>query len=251
MQGVWSDVHTILIGYIRDALGEELPEDLTARAEEGVSLSGPLDSDQSRRADVAVIEPEPWKRGEVSVWTPEGDPDLAGRLAKPVMVVIDEVVPRWVEIRSGNGRLITVIEVTSPANKTGDGRRLFEDKLLRFLQAGVSVMEIDLVRGGYGSRHYHPGTWPTEPSAIIVNRARCPGVVAVYPCPLREPLPAVRVPLRENEADAALDLQPLIERCYQLGRYWMLPYQDDPLPALPAEDLQWARNRLREAGVIK
>ena len=56
LQESWSDVHTRLISYISDALAEELPPDLSARAEERINV---LDEDEGRsyRADVAVIEP--------------------------------------------------------------------------------------------------------------------------------------------------------------------------------------------------
>lgn len=64
MQRTWADVHTMLIGYIRDALAVELPEGLIARAEAGVSLAEWLGSTGHRTADVAVVEPEPWKRGQ-------------------------------------------------------------------------------------------------------------------------------------------------------------------------------------------
>lgn len=55
MQTAWSDAHTRLISYISDALADELPDDLLARAEENVSLCGAGEDDGVRRADVAVI----------------------------------------------------------------------------------------------------------------------------------------------------------------------------------------------------
>lgn len=75
-----------------------------------------------------------------------------------------------------------------------------------------------------------------------------PGQAEVYACPLRQALPAVAVPLRAEEPDAALDLQPLIDRCYSKGRYWMLPYHEDP-PALRSDDLEWALSVVRDAGL--
>ncbi len=250
MQSVWSDVHTTLIGYIRDELGGKLPDDLTARAEENIALCSPPDSDQARKTDVAVVEAEEsWKRGERPVWTPENDPELAGRVAEPVLVETDEVSPRWVEVRTARGELVTVIEVTSPANKTLSGRKEFEKKVRELLQAGVNVMEIDLIRGGRAARDERGGKWPTEPYQIIVNRPQKSGLAEVYPCRLRDPLPVVPVPLRAHESDTFLDLQPLIDRCYTLGRYWMLPYAEDPKPTLDEADLTWARKLLEAAGL--
>lgn len=247
MQIVWSDVHTMLIGYIRDALGDELPDDLVARAEERVVLHEPLEEERVLKADLAVVERESWRLGRREVWTPANDPGLADRVAVPVLVKTEEVTPRWVEIRSARGKLITVIEVTSPANKTQGGRAAFERKRDGFVAAGVNSVEIDLIRGGIGARDAHPGEWPAAPCLVVANRATEPGQAEVYPCPLREPLPAVAVPLRKGEPDAALDLQPLIDRCYAKGRYWLLPYEDDP-PALEPDELAWARSVVRDAG---
>lgn len=248
MQGVWSDMHTMLIGYIRDALGSELPDDLMARAEENGSLRD-AGTETSSRPDVAVIESESWKHGESPVWTPEDDPQLADRVAKPVLVQIENITPRWVEIRSANGNLVTVIGVTSPANKSKEGRFAFEGKVRSLLRGGVNVMEIDLIRGGISSRDCHPGAWPSSPCSVVVNRRDRSDLSEVYPCPLRESLPAVRVPLRSGEKDAALDLQPLINRCYTNGRYWMLPYHEEAVPTLSDSDREWAKAILVAAGL--
>ncbi|CAN5465268.1 hypothetical protein BH23VER1_BH23VER1_09010 [soil metagenome] len=247
MQGVWSDMHTRLIAYACDALGAELPDDLTARAEEAVSLTGPLQDDETRRADVGVVsDDQSWKRGEPAVWTPEGRPELAERVAVPVVVLAAPPTPRWVEIRTGSGTLITVIEVTSRSNKSKAGRPTFEAKVGRFLDGGASVMEIDLIRDGTAARHTRMlQGWPQEPCQVIVDRAYRRDAVEVYPCPLRDPLPVVRVPLRRREPDAALDLQELVDQCYARGRYWKLPYDSDPIPPLDEADLAWARERLK------
>ncbi len=249
MQNVWSDLHTVLIGYLRDTLSATLPNDLMARAEENVTLSSPMEADHIRVADVGIVESESWKSGRRPVWTPEDDPELTGRMAAPIKVETEMVTPRWVEILSDKGQLITVIEVTSPSNKTASGRREFEKRINRFLSGGVNVMEIDLLRGGYAAKDFRGGRWPPATYCIFAIRPDQPTIVEAYPCQLREPLPAVRVPLRQLEPDAGLDLQPLINRCYTNGRYWMLPYPEDPRPPLADEDLIWARERLKEAGL--
>jgi hypothetical protein len=41
---------------------------------------------------------------------------------------------------------------------------------------------------------------------------------------LRQRLPALRVPLRLDDTDAILDLQPLVDQVFERGRYWMLDY---------------------------
>ncbi len=254
MQNVWSDLHARLIVRIADAVGGGLPDDLSARAEESVHLEGQgIEPQQGgvRRPDVSVVgRAEEWKHGQspVARW-----PGAEG-IGIPVLVTQQDVdlTPRWVEIRTAEGGvLITVIEVTSPHNKSVRGREAFERKIDDFLHGGVSVVEIDLVRGGLGARDSRMGEWPQEPSQIIVNRSWRMSCAEVYPCPLRERVPAFRVPLRVGEPDVALDLQPLLDECHLLGRYWQLRYSEPPAGPLSEEDLLWAREIAGEAGLIQ
>lgn len=63
--------------------------------------------------------------------------------------------------------------------------------------------------------------------------------------PLRQRLPAIRVPLRRGEPDVALDLQTLIDQAYERGRYGStIRYDKEPAPPLPPEELAWARDIL-------
>lgn len=114
----------------------------------------------------------------------------------------------------------------------------------------MSVVEIDLVRGGLGARDFRIGDWPEEPAQIIVNRANRLSCAEVYPCPLRERIPAIRVPLRDGEPDIILDIQPLLNQCHLLGRYWQLPYAEPSRGPLKESDLAWAQAIAREAGLI-
>jgi hypothetical protein len=71
----------------------------------------------------------------------------------------------------------------------------------------------------------------------------------VYPMPLRQRLPAVRVPLRPADPDVVLDLQALVDRAYRAGAYgWTLDYRAEPVPPLGPDDAAWADDLLRAAG---
>ena len=66
--------------------------------------------------------------------------------------------------------------------------------------------------------------------------------------PLRAPLPKIRIPLRETDADAILDLQSLIDRVYRNGAYHIeIDYTKPPRPPLEGEEAQWAEKLLTEA----
>jgi hypothetical protein len=251
MQLTWPDVHVALIAYIREALGTELPEDLLAKGEMAVEVFG--DSRFRARPDVAVVGEE-WKNGLPPVWTPA--PEYQGLIvSEPTLVTIDLPRQRWVEVRSDEGELITVIEVISPSNKR-QGRGTYEIKRDSFVAAGVNVVEIDLVRGG--ERVVDAG--PLEEVSALrdrcgdylvsVSRGSVPGRREIYPCPMRERLPVIRLPLRAGEPDIPLDIQALVDRCYTSGRYWKLDYSKELDPPLSEEDKAWADDLLREAGVI-
>jgi hypothetical protein len=70
-----------------------------------------------------------------------------------------------------------------------------------------------------------------------------------YILPLRERLPTIRVPLRRSDPDVALDLQLLIDACYERGRYASVIDYTKPLnPALPDEEAAWARGIFANKG---
>lgn len=49
--------------------------------------------------------------------------------------------------------------------------------------------------------------------------------------------------------DVPLDLQALIDQCYQNGRYDDLDYQAQPIPPLEAPDAEWTEELLRSKGL--
>jgi len=102
----WQDAHTMLIAYLRDALQERLPADLTARAEEEAASIGAGERATTYRPDVQVREPWTLKEPAVAGVTP---PLPAAPATEPIRVFLDdEAVERWLEIRDTTGRLITL-----------------------------------------------------------------------------------------------------------------------------------------------
>jgi hypothetical protein len=118
----------------------------------------------------------------------------------------------------------------------------------------VSLVEIDLLRGGRWTvlvprdrlpKRLHP------PYRVSVYRSWRPFSLEFYHAPLRERLPAIRVPLRQGDPDVALDLQALIDRSYQFGRYERTNYSAQPEPPFTGDDAAWADALLREKGLRK
>jgi hypothetical protein len=250
----WESVHAKLLTYISDALNESLPPDLRVRTEEGVTI-GSGDSETGhgakRRPDVSVSES--WKLGEPPQWQPE--PATGSTLlAEPDQIVLeDHVPPRWLEITDSTGRLVTVIELLSPSNKTYD-RQEYKLRQHRYLECHVNLVEIDLLLAGAHTVAVSPDLLkPADGSArymVCSARAAMSSQREIYLLPLRERLKPVRIPLRATDKDVILDLQPLIDRSYQTGRYWQTDYTR-PLPQpLNEADAAWATELLNEAGLL-
>jgi hypothetical protein len=244
----WPGVHTRLIAYLADAIAAKLPEDLNSLPEEGVSISTAGSAGQQDfRADVAVTQP--WQVGVTPGWTPADDADLEARAAIPTIVQTAPMTERWIEIREATGRLITVIEILSPGNKSGHGLTDYLEKRRTLLESPINVVEIDLLLGG---RPVFPEGFVKLPrleaTHYFINTKRAgTGLRREILRPLlREPLPVIRIPLRKGERDVFIDLQTLVDQVHEVGRYHMLDYHRLPDLPLPPEDQEWLRGLVDE-----
>lgn len=252
MERSWMDVHTVLVASIRDAVAlAGLPDDLRARAEERLTIEDEgAQTPGHYRADTAISEV--WKDGKPPQWSAEEKTSGGVVIATPKLLYSEPEMERWVEISTRDGRLVTVIELLSPANKE-EARSRYLKKQADYRAAGVNVVEIDIVRSGR-----HTAAVPQRllnkaegtRYLICVERASHRGWHEVYEWSLRDRIPAVRIPLRPSDKDVALDLQPLVDRCHELGAYWQEDYAAPLDPALTAEEAAWMNERLRESGLL-
>jgi hypothetical protein len=234
----WLDVHAALITYIRDQVQEHLPADLCARMESRVLVEDestvlPL----SRHPDVRIVESQPFGGGGTTAVlerteVAETEPDLYLSMARS-----EPATQRYIEIVDAQtrSRVITAIELVSPSNKRrGGGLDQYLAKREECLQAGVSLVEIDLTRGGdrYLLLPELEGHVPPAHYVACVRRPAQNDTIGVYLFPLDRPLRRIRIPLRDTDRDAILDLQPLVKQAYVRGRYDRLDYTRplDPPP---------------------
>jgi hypothetical protein len=211
LEARWGDMHASLTSYAREQIVPQLPADLYALIEEYLAVETKLSEPQTLR-DILIYD------------------------------------------RESGDRLVTVIEFLSPANKEGeDGRQMYRRKQQDFLEGGVNVVEIDLIReGGYVLIPPELSLPPDRrrPYRISVVRRWKRIQAEVYRIPLRERLPAIRIPLRAADPDAWLDLQPVLEKCYEIGRYARhIDYRGQPRPPLSPDDAAWADQLLKEKGL--
>jgi hypothetical protein len=169
--------------------------------------------------------------------------------------VAEPVEEKYVEIRTTAGdRLVTAIEILSRSNKTpgDDARGAYRQKQTEFRTHRVNLVEIDLLRGGAHTTAIPLGQLRQRASAFDYHV--CVSVAGHYfiaPIRLADRLPTFAVPLEGDAGPVSLDLQPLIDRAYDTGRYDATMYQDPPDPPLTPEQQAWAEAILREKGLIK
>jgi hypothetical protein len=250
LEAHWGDIHQRLIIYAADQLQSRLPSNLRARVQERVVVE---DAERPRRVvypDVRVVE-RPFA-------APAARQESGGvAVAEPLVihVPIEPVTEGYIEIlEMGSGhRVVTVVEVVSLSNKqTEAGRELYLRKQSELRDGQVNSVEIDLLRAGDYVLAAPLSEVPPEyrtPYRICVFRAARPLAYEIYRVPLRETLPAFRIPLRASDDDVRLDLQPLIDQCYENGGYDDIDYKPEPDPPLPADDARWADELLRSKGL--
>src|SRR5437016_7741111 len=173
-------------------------------------------------------------------------------VAEPMVFLLqDEAVTEgYIEIRErGGGKVITVIEFLSPANKAGgEGQRLYLQKQRELLHSETNLIEIDLVRSGQRVIAFPEHRIPPQHRHDSLACVRCAWSErgrALYALPLRERLPAIPIPLRQSDRPVPLDLQALLDQCYRNGRYDDIDYAEPPIPALAAEEAAWAEALLK------
>jgi hypothetical protein len=161
---------------------------------------------------------------------------------------IRELYIEIIEPAAGN-RIVTVIEVLSPTNKTrGEGRDSYVKKRKELWSGGVNVVEIDLIRGDEStvrvSERRLDSLRPWH-YVIAVSRRR-PFQQEVYANLLQRRLPRLSIPLAGNDKDVPLDLQAAFARCWDEGPYpELLRYNERPPGALSAEDAAWCAAMLQ------
>ncbi|MCS6897384.1 MAG: DUF4058 family protein, partial [Nitrospira sp.] len=129
-------------------------------------------------------------------------------------VIREEHREPYLEIRQRpDGRLITVLEVISPANKNNAvGRRAYLDKRQEFRQHNASLVEIDLVLQGQPLQDYARDGLPEWDYAVTVTRSVQPDRYEIYTATLDKRLPRFRLPLASDDRDTVLDLQAAVTR---------------------------------------
>ncbi len=251
LEQFWGDIHHTMITRARASIQKQLPGDLVARVDERVFVEPSEGIPRNIIPDVRVVE-----RGWREETVPRASNGIA--VAEPLVVRMEQEEPvrqgfiEIIDLKSGR-QVVTVIEFLSPSNKVpGPGRDLYLKKQEELRQGGVSSVEINLNRTGSHVLMVAFNRIPSgqsTPYAACIRRAWKPLDFEYYRFPLRERLPAIAIPLRRDDPFVPLDLQAILDECWEDGRYADdIDYREDPAPPLTGDDANWADALLREHG---
>lgn len=244
---LWRDFHNSFLVSFRAALVPQLPDRYLVEYEESLYIDPTGDDPRLFAvADAAVADTEDEPEG------PTGAPTAAAVVSAPITVTVPGVTKRkarrLVVRDSKSQEVITVIEMLSPSNKApGPDRNKYLEKRGEVLTSATHFIELDLLRGG---KRMPIRTLPECDYYALVSRAWQRPEMGVWPVKLREPLPAIPIPLRRGEPEPLIGLKPVLDRTYDEAGYARRIYRATPEPPLSAADSEWAKGFVPAPAVV-
>ncbi len=246
--GLWESFHGHLIEAIYQAVAKVLPGGYTidtAVRSYVVLMAAGGKNESLAKPDLAVTQParkKPRKKnGGVAVAEDAESVPMQAFIAEKFEETFVEIYAELEE-----RILVTCIEVLSPSNKRRgtEGWDEYARKRQAMLLGQANFIEIDLLRGGSKMPMLTP--WPNSPYTLLVSRMSRATYGRVWKAHFERPLPPIPVPLLSSDPDLTLDLQPLIDGIYSLGRYdERIDYARPLTPALSAADASVVRTLLK------
>ncbi|MCX6029922.1 MAG: DUF4058 family protein [Chloroflexi bacterium] len=244
---LWQAVHSRLIVALADYLAPRLRPRYYVDVELRTYRAGMTGLTFIGRPDVTVVaSPRPVYH------TATVAPKVFTGVVTVELPVPDIVRETYLEVRVGDGdsgRVITSLEILSPANKLpGEGRTQYERKRERVLDSRTHLVEIDLVRVGPPMLMF--GAVPATAYRILVSREAERPQADLLPFSVRQPIPDFALPLRERDEELTVPLNALLHELYDRAGYDLrINYRADAAPPLEGDDAAWADALLREKGL--
>ncbi len=232
----WSDFHATFINYWREAIADALPPNYEAGLGERVYLMECEPDDRKLVfPDVAVTQTEepasPQATRAVATLEPVTIP----------LTILEGPKQTYIEIlHRPDRKLVTTLELLSPANKNQPGYNEYVAKRNALLFQHVHLVELDLLRGGNRLPLRKP--LPPGDGYYLLSRAEQQPNCQVYCWPMRHPLPTLPVPLRSPDPDLQIDLGQVFAMAYDRGRFRRRIDYSGPLPNhLRPDEIPWAQ----------
>jgi len=160
---------------------------------------------------------------------------------------------QFIEIRNRlDGRLITLIEVVSLANKrTASGREAYlNTRKEAAIAQKAGTVEIDLLLQGQPTLTYSRDGLPEFDYSVSVTRATAPDRYEIYTSMIQKRLPKFKVPLASDDRDVLLDLQAIFTQAHdRSGIATRIDYQHDPVVQMSEVGRRYLAE-LRQSGAL-
>ena len=206
--GKFHQLHVFLVPEIAAYLTARVPDNYTVETETYVGIED-VEETMGIFPDVGVSAKGDQK--EVA-YVAEIEPTFTLAPAQQI-----ERKLRFIKIQhTESGKLVTTIEVISPANKQAPGFKKYHKKQRALNKSGVQLVEIDLLRRG--RRRFDD---PRVSAADYISTVtRHPGShVDVWTSAVGEPLPLIPVPLLPSVEAMPLPLNDLVTSCLERGGF--------------------------------
>jgi hypothetical protein len=243
--GLWPGVHNRLITALADELVPKVAPKYFVDVEERTYVTSATGDGAVIRPDILVGRTASRRRTRrpaqsgVAVAEPETDV-----VEMDVVVPVEISVDTWyLEVRTvATNKLVTVIEVLSPTNKSaGLGRKEYLRMRNRIFKSRTSLVEIDLLRDGRPMplTSQQPGEGCCR---ILVSRGASRPQAKLYAFGVRQPIPPIPIPLLPKDPEPSLELGAVLHALYERARFDLrLDYTKPPVPPLGEENAAWAR----------
>lgn len=243
-RSLWPDVHNRLIVALADDLAPRLRPRYFVAVEERTYTVKTSGLTFAGRPDLAVTQVH-----EAVVAYRISPPVRQAGVTTVELPVPDIVRETYLEIRDRDDRVVTVLEILSPANKVpGKGRDLYERKRSRVLHSLTNLVEIDLLRAGQPTELV--GNYPPSHYRILVSRKATRPRADLHYWSVRDPIPDFPLPLQPDEAEPTVALNQLLHDLYDRAGYDLrIDYSQAPDPPLDGEDAAWADDLFRQGAL--
>jgi len=216
--GPWRDFHHRFNVYMCDALQPLVRPKYRVRVEERVLFGS---GERWGYPDASIVRESAEAYATAAIAAGEYDPPVVIQAPPPPeaphQVFLQIILP------GPEAKVVTVIEMLSPSNKTlGAARRKYTLKQAEIMLSNVNLVEIDLLLEGA-----HVAAVPKKELAnldafdylVSVNRPADRDQFELYPTLLSQRLPRIAAPLLPDDEDVALNLQAVFNQTYDNGAY--------------------------------
>jgi hypothetical protein len=234
---IWSDFHGTFLVCLRAELNRLLPKGFVARWDRYVWVDDP-DCDSLQ----VLGQPDVFVSDLVGGESPAPAGTILAAPATITLPVLDPKGKPFVKIIDvQKRRVVTVVEMLSPANKkAGKDRDAYLAKRQEYLRAKTNLVELDFLRTGL--RPPVEGGRPPGDYYVIVSRVEDYPRAAIWPLTVRDSIPPLPIPLVPELEPVWMAIWPSMAQAYQDARLDDdIDYSQPPIPSLSEPDATWAR----------